>query len=462
GISKVEFWYASIGEKIGEDDSAPYSISWDTSSTINPVSDGNHNLWAVAYDKAGNASSSELIPVVVDNTAPVLTLPPDITQEAVSSSGAAVDYTASANDAIDGPVDITCSPVSGLTFSMGTTTVECSAKDSQNNLSSGEFKIIVVDTTAPVLTLPLPEDVTKEATGPSGAVVDYEVSALDIVSGSVTTTCALPSGSTFPITTTSVFCSATDAAANTKNESFNVTVQDTTGPEIQPSLPIIASATGPGGAIITYTTPSATDLVDGSRPVSCDPASDSTFIIGTTLVTCTSSDSRGNTSSQGFNVTVSDTSAPTLSLPSEITEEATGPGGAVINFTASAVDDVDSSVNVICTPVSGSTFQIGTTNVSCSATDSASNTATGNFNVIVKDTIEPSVPELSSPASGSEFNYNPTLSWLDSTDTGSGIRDYLVGLFSSSSIESLLPGFPISVTSTSYDASSSPSLSEFR
>lgn len=63
GIAKVEFWHASIGTKIGEDASSPYAISWDTTA----VSDGSHDIWAVAYDKAGNYNSSILVQVNVDN-----------------------------------------------------------------------------------------------------------------------------------------------------------------------------------------------------------------------------------------------------------------------------------------------------------------------------------------------------------------------------------------------------------
>ena len=70
GIEKVEFWHGSVGTKIGEDATVPYSIDWDT--TV--VSDGNHALWIVAYDNDGNYISSDFVDVVVDNTIPAITL----------------------------------------------------------------------------------------------------------------------------------------------------------------------------------------------------------------------------------------------------------------------------------------------------------------------------------------------------------------------------------------------------
>ena len=48
--------------------------------------------------------------------------------------------------------------------------------------------------------------------------------------------------------------------------------------------------------------PTAIDQVDGPRPVTCNPPSGSIFPGGTTIVTCTSSDTRGNTSSVTFPV----------------------------------------------------------------------------------------------------------------------------------------------------------------
>jgi len=78
-----------------------------------------------------------------------------------------------------------------------------------------------------------------------------------------------------------------------------------------------------------------------------------------------------------------DTTPPVLSLPSDITAQATGPSGAVVTFSATAEDAVDGVVPVVCIPASGSTFPLGTTKVDCSATDTSGNKATGSFKVTV-------------------------------------------------------------------------------
>jgi hypothetical protein len=88
--------------------------------------------------------------VATPSTPPVLTLPSSITVEAISVSGAIVTYTASAFDAVDGVVPVVCSPASGSTFPIGTTTVNCTASDSRHNTSTGSFTVSVVSTTPPI------------------------------------------------------------------------------------------------------------------------------------------------------------------------------------------------------------------------------------------------------------------------------------------------------------------------
>ncbi len=80
-----------------------------------------------------------------------------------------------------------------------------------------------------------------------------------------------------------------------------------------------------------------------------------------------------------------DTTPPILSLPGNLTVDATGPAGAVVTYTVTATDpdNSPSSLTLTCAPASGSTFPIGTTTVNCSAADPAGNQATGSFTVTV-------------------------------------------------------------------------------
>jgi hypothetical protein len=75
--------------------------------------------------------------------------------------------------------------------------------------------------------------------------------------------------------------------------------------------------------------------------------------------------------------------APLLTLPADRTVDATGPGGAAVSYSASATDGAHPSPSVSCTPASGATFAIGSTAVSCTATDHVSNTSSGTFHLTV-------------------------------------------------------------------------------
>jgi alpha-tubulin suppressor-like RCC1 family protein len=156
-----------------------------------------------------------------DTAEPVLSLPNNITNEATASTGATVDYAATATDAVDGAVDIDCQPASESLFGVGDTVVNCSAADAQGNSGTGSFTVSVVDTTEPELTVP--DDITMQGSV-LGEVVEFTATATDIVDGTIIPVCTPPSGSTFPVGTTTVNCAAVDDAGNTAQDSFTVTV----------------------------------------------------------------------------------------------------------------------------------------------------------------------------------------------------------------------------------------------
>ena len=73
---------------------------------------------------------------------------------------------------------------------------------------------------------------------------------------------------------------------------------------------ITTTATGTGGAVVTYTTPAATDSDDPTPTVACLPASGTMFPVGTTTVTCTATDPDDVSTVVTFTVTVMAASTP--------------------------------------------------------------------------------------------------------------------------------------------------------
>jgi Ca2+-binding RTX toxin-like protein len=74
---------------------------------------------------------------------------------------------------------------------------------------------------------------------------------------------------------------------------------------------------------------------------------------------------------------------PVLTLPPSVTRAATGANGAVVTYAASAKDGNNQPLTPACTPPSGSVFKVGTTTVTCTATDAQGRVTTGTFSVTV-------------------------------------------------------------------------------
>ena len=228
---------------------------------------------------------------------PLIVLPEVVEAEATSPAGAIVTFDASGLSSDGAILGAACDQASGTFFPMGTTTVHCTVSDSAGS-TEGDLLVVVTDTTRPVVTVP------ADISSPTPAVT-FTATATDNIDGPLPVVCNPPSGSTFDVGETIVDCRATDAHANTGTASFTVAVG------VPPTLDLPADftveATGPGGAVVTYTvstSPGAT--------VACVPPSGATFPLGTTTVQCTATDTFNQTTTGAFSVTVADTTPPAV------------------------------------------------------------------------------------------------------------------------------------------------------
>jgi hypothetical protein len=187
---------------------------------------------------------------------------------------------------------------------------------------------------------------------------------------------------------------------------------------------------------LTVNTPAGVTATPSSLTISaCDTWYSVTFTSETTDtyqitvdVTGGRTDSSYDESGAAFTLAVeedtpTDNTPPELTLPDDITEEATSADGAIVTYSASANDAVDGSVDVTCTPASGSTFPLGETTVTCTATDAAENEATDTFAVTVQDTIEPVIEVTGTISDGQQFYFGdvPSAPTCTATDSGSGV-----------------------------------------
>ncbi len=346
---------------------------------------GTTTVTSVATDGSGNTTGKTFTVTVNDAEAPSLTIPaPIVVSNTPGSCDAVVSFTVTAADNCSG-VNVVSTPASGSTFAKGTTTVTSVATDASGNATTKTFTVTVNDTEAPSLTVPAPIAVSNTP-GSCDAVVSFTVTAADNCSG-VTVVSTPVSGSTFPKGTSTVTSVATDVSGNATTKTFTVTVNDTEAPSLTVPAPIVVSNTpGSCDAVVNFTV-TAADNCSGVTVVST-PDSGSTFPKGATTVTSVATDASGNTTTKTFTVTVNDTEAPSLTVPSPIVlRAAAGRCDAVVSYAVTAADNCP-GVTVVNTPASGSTFALGTTTVTSVATDTSGNVTTKTFTVTVKENVE--------------------------------------------------------------------------
>jgi hypothetical protein len=173
--------------------------------------------------------------------------------------------------------------------------------------SSCVQNVTVVDNQLPSITCPANITVPATAGACNAAVTFVAPVGTDNCSGATTVRIAGPaSGSVFSLGTTTVTHRVTDAAGNTAQCSFTVTVTDAQNPVITCPANITANVDpGSCSAVVTYTAPVGTDNCSGATTVRiAGPASGSTFAPGVTTITHRVTDGAGNTATCSFTVTV--------------------------------------------------------------------------------------------------------------------------------------------------------------
>ncbi|MCP5521968.1 MAG: HYR domain-containing protein [Verrucomicrobiales bacterium] len=309
---------------------------------------------------------------------------PDSLRACPDVDGATVVFEVTASDSCGSEVTVVCEPPSGSWFPLGTTYVHCIATTDQGNRAECRFPVQVVDDQPPVLRYP--ERTIVPCVGPEGSPVSFSVIAEDDCDPDVEIECDPPSGSLFPVGTTTVVCVATDASGNQTRAVFPITVAGGCGGTRCISLTVPEDLTFPcteaGGAVVTYEV-NARDTCQGTDlPVVCTPPSGSLLPVGIHQVVCQTGEGAAATLA-AFLVEVTDTVPPTLECPGSLMVPAESPLGAVVVYEVTGKDDCSETVAVRCSPPSGSVFPVGKTWVFCEGTDGHGNSADCGFEVEV-------------------------------------------------------------------------------
>ena len=164
------------------------------------------------------------------------------------------------------------------------------------------------------------------------------------------------------------------------------------GANVQIPADMTVEANVQGGAMVTLPVVIASTNL-GDVPTSCSQSGTAFFPLGTTIVTCSVVDSYGATYSASYNVTVVDTTAPSIQASKSFAVTANSSTGVVVNYPVPQASDIAGAATVTCTPPSGSVFPVGTTKVICVATDQSGNSSSTSFDVTVSLSADP-VAEL--------------------------------------------------------------------
>ncbi len=361
--------------------------------------------WTVT-DASGNSTTASMTITVIDDQAPGLTVPADITvsaDEGVCEAAVTVPAPVVTDNCEVASVinDFNATDNASGIYPLGTTVVQWTVTDASGNSTTASMTITVIDDQAPGLTVPA--DITVSADeGVCEAAVTVPVPA-------VTDNCEVASvtndfnatdnaSGIYPLGTTVVQWTVTDASGNSTTASMTITVIDDQAPGLTVADDITVSADGGVcEAAVTVPAPAVTDNCDVASVINDFNATDNAsgiYPLGTTVVQWTVTDASGNSTTASMSITVIDDQAPGLTVPADITVSAdAGVCEAAVTVPAPAVTDNCEVASVIndfnATDNASGIYPLGTTVVQWTVTDASGNTTTASMSITVIDDQAP-------------------------------------------------------------------------
>jgi hypothetical protein len=367
-------------------------------ATNNPVNANVPGVYTVTYtadDGKGNTNTTTRTVYVVDTTAPLITYAfTYLTLNANGSCQALMPDVTSTNyivaeDRCSGTVTITQKPTKNAGLSLGTNQVVLTVIDSTGNPAYATNTIVVVDVTAPVITLNGANPLTVEC---HGLFADPGASANDNCSGGVAVTASgvvnpnVPGS--YPIT-----YRASDAAGNAATITRIVNVVDT----VAPTLTVLGANPATNECHVTYIDAGAgvADACAGSLSIA-STSDVNANVPGVYTFTYTANDGNGNTKIATRIVYVVDTVAPTVTVlgANPFTNYAFVP---FVDPGATATDACDASAAVKTNGTVDVTIP-GNYTLAYSGTDASGNSTTNFRTVRVIALVTPT------PVSGKRLN----------------------------------------------------------
>lgn len=406
---------------------------------------GTTTITYTATDAANNTTSGSFTVSVTESIPPTITCPGDVSDvldATCARSLTLADPVYSDNCAVDAltwemtGATTASSPTSGINligtyaFNAGITTVTYTVKDGSGNANSCSFTVSLSDPIAPTITCPA-DTTASTTTGTTATIMlsdpqyndNCSVSSLTwemtgATTGSSPTTGINTVGTqTLNLGTTTITYTVSDAAGNTASGSYAVTIKDMVAPTLSCPPDVTQSITLGCSAEITIAAPvyddndavasviwTMTGATSASSPTTgINILTTVTLNVGITTITYTVTDNAGNTKSGSFNVTLSELTPPEINCPANITQVISD-CNTTLTLTDPTYSDncsvkslawvmtgatTDSSPTTGINTVGTHAFNIGTTVITYTITDTSGNTQNCTTDITLSDTTPP-------------------------------------------------------------------------
>ena len=467
---------ASCGQILNWIDASASDNCGVTSFTASPTNGSTFNVanspvtvTLTASDAAGNTATSSFIVTIVDETDPIITGTPADMPNVEADAGecyATVTWTPVAANDNCAVTSFTNNKSGNDRYGIGENTVTYIAIDAAGNGDTTSFVITVSDTQLPVIDQMTDINANTEADSCS-AVVTWSIPSVTdncgVEADSLTSDYA--SGDRFPKGSTTVTYTAIDDNNNQSTMTFDVIVTDNENPTISGTIADTTIYTAANACTAVYTWSASADDNCGVTNFQSSIQSGSIFAIGDTDVTLSATDAEGNTTDSTFTVTVQDNVKPNIdNLPNDISENAgLNQCDAVVTWTTITASDNCSMSGVVASPASGTTFAVGETTVTVTASDINGNDSIATFKVTVTDNQKPGIVNLPNDttlsASGNTCA-SAAFTWTEPTSTDNCPGQSIAQSAGNSNGSTFNLG-PNMVTYTASDAQGNDSIASF-
>ncbi len=337
-----------------------------------------------AIDSVGNSTTGTQTVQVNDSTAPTIAAPSAVTL--YTNNGCFV-----MNPSLGVPTTAdNCTVASVIndaptSFTVGTTSVTWTVTDGSGNTATAMQNVLVVDTVKPTIIAPSNIALSVDSNCQvSGLALGRVISSDNCAVASVTNN----SPSVFGVGQTIITWTVTDVNGNIATADQLVTISDITPPVITaPSDISVATNVGCSANGVVLGTPIATDNCAVTSITNNAPV---TFPEGITTVVWTAVDANGNRATAQQVVTVIDSTAPVLTPPADLVYN-TNNGCFAVNVPLGTPIATDNCFLAALTNNAPSSYPIGNTTITWTATDVEGNSTTATQLVTIVDAQKPTL-----------------------------------------------------------------------